>query len=142
MCLWRAVVDIQHKNGDDDGEGDKDHGEEEVFANQGYDQRGGGDGLGYDEEEDRQRQQDGDAQRDFLSTVGWQVEDEHGEEGDQQAGDDHVDGVEKRQAADVQGVGDICVDLLAAVVLNIMFVARRINDYPLTGLPEILQVDG
>lgn len=45
-------MDVQHKHGDDNRQGDKDHGEEEVLANQGDDQRGGGDGLCDDEEED------------------------------------------------------------------------------------------
>lgn len=33
VSLRRAVVDIQDKNGDDNGEGDEYHGEEEVLAN-------------------------------------------------------------------------------------------------------------
>ena len=133
---------VQHENSNDDREGDEDHCKEEVLADQRDDQRGGGDGLCYDEEEDGQRQQDGDAQSDLLTAIRRQVEDEHGEEGDEEAGDDHVDGVEKWQTADVQRVRDVRVDLLAAVVLNVMFVTRRVNDDPLSSFPEVLEVDG
>lgn len=45
-------MDVQHKNRDDNWEGDEDHGEEEVLPDQGDDQGGGGDGLGDDKEED------------------------------------------------------------------------------------------
>jgi len=140
--LRRAVVDVQHEDGDHDGERDEDHGEEEVLADQGDDERGGRDGLGDDEEEDGERQQHGDAQRDLLAAVGRQVEDEHGEEGDEEARDDHVDGVEERQPADVQRVRDVRVDLLAAVVLDVVLVAGGVDDGPLAALPEVLEVDG
>lgn len=135
-------MDVQDKNSDDNREGDKNHSEEEVFSYQWYDQWGRGDCFCNDEEEHGQRQQDGDAKRDFLPTVGRQVEDQHRQEGNEEAGDDHVDGVEKRQAADVQGICDICVDLLTTVVLNVMLVTWRVNNSPLATLPEVFEVDG
>ena len=135
-----AVVHVEHEDGDDDAERDEDHGEEQVLADERDDQRGGGDGLGDDQQEHGERQQHGDAQGDLLAAVGRQVEDQHGEEGDEQAGDDEVDGVEEGQAADVEGVGDVRVDLHAAVVLDVVLVARRVYDLPLAALPEVLEV--
>lgn len=32
MCGWAAEVDVEHPDGDQDGEGDEDHGEEQVLA--------------------------------------------------------------------------------------------------------------
>lgn len=136
----RAVVHIQHEHGDDDAECDEDHCEEQVLSNERDDQRGGGDGLGDNEQEDSEGEQDGDTERDLLSTVGREIENQHREERDEEAGDDQVDGVKERQPPDVQGVGDVWVDLFTAVVLDIMLVARSVNDFPLSALPEVFQI--
>ena len=133
-------MDIQHKDGDDDAERDKNHGEEEVLADQRDDERRRRDGLRDDQQEHGEGEEDGDAQGDLLATVGWEVEDEDREEGDEEAGDDEVDGVEERQAADVEGVGDVRVDLLAAVVLDVVLVSWSVDDLPLSTLPEVFQV--
>jgi len=135
-------VHIEHKDCDDNGQGDKNHSEEEVLPNQGDDQRGGRNGLGDHQEKDSQGEEHRDAECHLLPTVGGQVEDKHSEEGDEQAGDDEVDGVEQRQATDVQRVRDVLVDLLTAVVLDFMFVARGFNDSPLATLPVVLEVHG
>ena len=140
MRLGRAVVHVEHEDGDDDGERDEDHGEEQVLADERDHQRGGRDGLGDDQQEHGQREQHGDAEGDLLAAVGGQVEDQHGQEGDEQAGDDHVDGVEKREAADVERVGDVGVDLLTAVVLDVVLVPGCVDDHPLAAFPEVLQV--
>ena len=103
----RAVVDVQHEHGDDDGERDEDHGEEEVLADERDDQRRGGDDLGDEQQEDGEGQQHGDAQRDLLAALRGQVEDQHREARDEQAGDDEVDGVEERQPADDEVVRDV-----------------------------------
>lgn len=141
MCGGSAIVHIKHEDGNDDGERDKDHGEEQVLANQGDDERSGRDGLSDDQEEDSEGEKDGNAQRHFLTTVRRKVKDENGQERDQKAWDYEVDGVEQRQAPDVEAVGNICVDLLTAVVLDVMLVARRVDDLPLAALPEVLDVD-
>ena len=99
----RAVVHVEHEDGDHDGERDEDHGEEEVLPDEGDDQRGGRDDLGDEEEEHGEGEEDGDAEGDLLPAVGGQVEDQHGEEGDEQAGDDEVDGVEEGKSPDVEG---------------------------------------
>ena len=100
--LGRTVVHVEHEDGDDDGERDEDHGEEQVLANERDHQRGGWDSLGDDQQEHGQREKDRDAQGNLLAAVGGQVEDQHGQEGDEQAGDDHVDGVEERETTDVE----------------------------------------
>ena len=140
MGHWRAVVYVQHEHSYDDAECDEDHCEEQVLSNERDDQRRGGDGLRDNEQEHSEGEQDGDTERDLLTTVRWEIENQHCEERDEEAGDDEVDGVEERQAPDVEGVGDVRVDLLTAVVLNIMLVAWSINDFPFTALPEVFQV--
>lgn len=44
-------MDIDDKDSDDDGEGDKNHDEEEVLSDQGYDLGGGGNNLFNDQQE-------------------------------------------------------------------------------------------
>jgi len=136
-----AVVDVQHKDSDDDAERDKDHGEEEVLADQRDDERRRRNGLSDDQQEHSERKHDGDTEGDLLAAVRREVEDQHREEGDKEAGDYEVDGVEERQAADVEGVGDVRVDLLAAVVLDVMLVSWHVYDLPLSTFPEVFQVD-
>ena len=133
-------MDVQHKDGDDDAERDENHGEEEVLADQRDDEWRRGDGLGDDQQEHGEGEEDRDAEGDLLATVRREVEDQHCEEGDEEAGDDEVDGVEERQAADVEGVGDVRVDLLTAVILDVMLVSWCVDDLPLSAFPEILQI--
>ena len=135
-----AVVDVEHEDGDDDGQGDEDHGEEQVLADEWDDQRGGRDDLGDQQQEDGEREQHRDAQCDLLPAVGGQVENQHGQAGDEQAGDDEVDGVEQGQAPDDEVVGDVGVDLSAAVVFLGVVGARGVDDGPLAALPVVLQV--
>ena len=138
MSHWGAVVHVEDEDGDDDAEGDEDHGEEEVLPDEGDDQRGGGDDLGDEEEEHGEGEEDGDAQGDLLPAVGGQVEDQHGETGDEQAGDDEVDGVEQRESPDHEEVGDVWVDLVAAVVLLGVVRSHGVNNGPLATLPVVL----
>ncbi|KAK0149865.1 hypothetical protein N1851_009389 [Merluccius polli] len=133
----RAVVDVQHEHGDDDGERDEDHGEEEVLADERDDQRRGGDDLGDEQQEDGEGQQHGDAQRDLLAALRGQVEDQHREAGDEQAGNDEVDGVEEWQPADDEVVRDVGVDLDAALVLLGVVLAHGVDDHPLAALPVV-----
>ncbi len=141
MSAGWAVVDVKHEDGDDDGQGDEDHSEEEVFANERDHERGGGDDFCDEQQEDGEREEDRDTQRDLLTTIWREVEDQHGQAGDEQAGDDEVYGVEERQTADDEEVGDVWVDLMAAVVLLGVVGADSIDDGPLATLPVIFQVD-
>lgn len=101
-----AVVDVDGKDGDDNGEGYEDHGEHQVLPDERDGLGGGGDDLLDDEEEDGERHQDRGAEGDLLAAVGGQVEDEDGEEGQADAGHDEEEGVEKGESADDEGVGD------------------------------------
>ena len=94
-----AVVDVEDDDGGDDGDADQDHGEEQVLAEQRHRQRRGRHDLGDEQEEHGLREQDGDAEGDLLAGVGRQVEDEHGEVGETDAGDDEVHRVEERLPA-------------------------------------------
>lgn len=97
---------VDGKDGDDDGERDKDHGEDQVLPDERDSLRRGGDDLLNDQEENCERHKDRGAERDLLAAVGGQIEDEDGEEGQADAGDDEEEGVEKRQPADDEEVGD------------------------------------
>lgn len=100
------MVDVDGKDGDDDGERDKYHGEDQVLPDERDGLWGGGDDLLDDQEENCEWHQDRGAQRDLLAAIGGKIEDEDGEEGQSDAGDDEEEGVEKRQPADNEEVGD------------------------------------
>lgn len=76
----RPEVEIEHEDGDEDGEGDKNHGEEQVLANERYNDGGRRDAFSEEEEENGEREEDGYTQADLLATVTGQVEDKHCEE--------------------------------------------------------------
>jgi len=140
VSAGRAVVHVEHEDGDDDGEGHEDHSEEEVLADERDDERRGRDDLGDEEEEDCEGEQHGDAQGDLLAAVGGEVEHQDREAGDQQAGDDEVDGVEQGEPSDDEEVGDVRVDLVAAVVFLGVVRAHGVDDGPLAALPVVVQV--
>lgn len=132
-----TMVDVQHEDGDDDGQRDKDHGEEEILSNQGDDQRGRGDDLGNEKKEDRQGQQNRDAQGDLLPTLRRQIEDQDGQARDQKTRNNQVDGVEQRETSDDEGIGDVWVDLRTAFILLDVVVAHSIDDHPFSTLPVV-----
>lgn len=69
VSAGRTMVHVEHKDGDDDGEGDENHGEKKVLANE-RDHKGCGRyDLCDEEKEDSEGQQHGDAQGDLLTTV-------------------------------------------------------------------------
>lgn len=100
------MVDVDGEDGDDDGKRDKDHSEDQVLPDQRDSLRRGRDDLLDDQEENCERHQDWGAEGDLLSPVGRQIEDEDRKEGQANAGDDEEEGVEKRQPADDEEVGD------------------------------------
>lgn len=100
------MVDVDGKDGDDDRERDKNHGEDKVFPNERDSLWRGGDDLLNDQEENCERHQDWGAERNLLTAVGGQIEDKNGEEGQANAGDNEEKGVEKRQPPDDEEVGD------------------------------------
>lgn len=132
-----AMVHVEHKDGDDDGQGDKDHGEEQVLPNQGDDQGGRRDDLRDEQQEHSEGQQHGDAQSYLFSTLRGQVEDQDSQAGDKQAGDDQVDCVEEWQPPDNEGVSYIGVDLCAAFIFLAVVIAHSINDDPFPTLPVV-----
>ena len=111
--LWRPEVDVEDNHGDADGEGVKDHGEEDKLAQQRHDKGGGGDDLGEEEEEHGEGEEDGDGEGDFLAAVGGQVEHEDCEEGDAHAGDDQVHSVEQSLSSHGDVEGDVQVGFIA-----------------------------
>lgn len=106
VCRRGPMVDVDGKDSDDDGKCDKDHGEDQVLPNERDRLWGGWDDLLNDQEENGERHQHRGAQRDLLTTVGGQVENKDGEEWQANARDDKKEGVEKRQPANDEGVGD------------------------------------
>lgn len=100
------MVDVDGEHGDDDGQRHKYHGEHQVLPNEGDNFGRGRDDLLDHQEEDGEGHQHGGAEWDLLPAVGRQIEDQDGEEGQANAGDDQEEGVEERQPADDEGVGD------------------------------------
>lgn len=140
MCGWGAIVYIQHKNGHHNGQGDKDHGEQEILTHQWDHKRCGWDGLGNHQQKDSQRKQNRDAKSHFLATLRREVKDQHGEKGEEETGDDEVNGVKHGQPPDVERVSYVRVNLFTTVVLDIMLVARGIDNFPFAVFPKILHV--
>lgn len=136
----RAMVHVEHKDGDDDGERHEDHGEEEVLADERDDEGRGRYDLRDEQEEDGEGQQHGDTQGDLLATVGRQIKHQNCEAGDQQTRDDEVDGVKQGKPPDDEEIGDVGVDLVAAVVLLRVVRPHCVDDGPLAALPVIVQV--
>ena len=58
-------MNVEDPDCDEDGEGDEEHGEEEVLAEQRDGQGGGRNDLGQKEEEDSEGEEDGDAECDL-----------------------------------------------------------------------------
>lgn len=133
------MVDVDGKDGDDDGERDEDHGEHEVLPDERDGFGGGRDDLLDDEEEDGERHQDRGAQGDLLAAVGGQVEDEDGEEGQADAGDDEEEGVEKGESADDEKVGDGRVG--GAAVRPQAAAARGFDDLPFAVVKIVTLID-
>lgn len=69
VSAGRAMVHVKHKDGDDDGECDENHGEEEVLANERDDEGCGRYDLRDEKKENGEGQQHRDAQGDLLTTV-------------------------------------------------------------------------
>lgn len=95
MRAGLPVVNVEHHDRDDDAESDQQHSEQEVLAEQGKCERGRRYDFRDEEEEHGLRQENGDAERDLLSGVGGQVEDEDREVGDTDARNNQVDRVEE-----------------------------------------------
>ena len=55
-------MNVKNPNCDEDGEGDEEHGEEEILAEEGDGERGGRDDLGQQEEEHGEREEDVDGE--------------------------------------------------------------------------------
>ena len=71
-----AVVHVEDDDGNDDGEGDEDHGEEDVFAEEGQGEGGGWDDFGNKEKEHGLGEEDINTEGDFLPGVSREVENE------------------------------------------------------------------
>ena len=137
----RPEVDVQHEDGDDDGARDKDHGEEQVLADQRRRERRGRVDLGDEQQEDVERVENRDAHRDLLARVGRDVEHEqsHGADGD--ARQDQVDGVEQCLAADRDVELDVRVRLRAARVVLVVLLRFHRQQIPLGALVVVVKVD-
>ena len=96
MCGRLAVADVQDDDGDENGEADEAHGEQEVLAKERHGQRRRRNDLWHEEEEHGLRQERRDAEGHFLARVGRQVEGQDGQARNAHARDDQIDRVEQR----------------------------------------------
>ena len=115
--------------------------EEEVLGDQRYRQRRRRQDLRDEQQEDDQSQQDRDAHRHLLERIGREEEDADAEEGDEDAGDDEVDRVEERLAADLQGVRDLRLVVSLRRVPREVVDTRTRHDVPRAAVDVIAQVD-
>jgi len=91
----RLEVPVNDDDRDQDGDDIHDESEQQVLGDERNLHRGRGQDLGYEQQEHDQSQQDGNAHGHLFAGVSGQVEDADAEEGDENARDDEVDGVEQ-----------------------------------------------
>ena len=136
----RAEVNVEHNYGEENGERDQNHGEQEVLADERHHQGRGRNELGQEQEEHGEREENVDAESDLLAAVAGQVEREHGEEADAHAGYDQVDRVEKGLAAERDVEGDVRIGLRAARIGLDVALGRHGHDVPFNGAVIVAQV--
>ena len=104
MGGWSPEVDVEDPDGEEDREGDKDHGEQKVLegyvskeieedeylAKERHCYGGGRDDLRQEKEEHSEGEEDGDGERDLLARLRRKVEHQHRQEGDADTWDDQV----------------------------------------------------
>lgn len=95
MSAGLSIMYVQNYNGDDDAQSDQQHGEQEVFAEEGECQRCRWYDFGYQQKEHGLRQEDANAQCNLLARVRGQIEDQDAQVGDADTRNDQVDGVEQ-----------------------------------------------
>lgn len=130
-------VDDDHRH--QDGQGVHDESEEQILGDERQDERSRRKNLGDEQQEHNQRQENADAQRDFLAGFGRQVEDQDAEEGNEDRGENQVDRVEERLAADRDRERDVHLGGFRVVVH--VALPRHLDNVPSAGLPVIRQVD-
>lgn len=132
------MVHVDDEDGDNDRECDKYHDEEQVLSDERDDLGGGGDDFLYDKQEHSEGHQDRCGERELLAFVRGQVEHQHREEGQTQAGDDEEEGVEQRQSLQDERIGEKGVRIHA--VLPVAFGPRGAQDLPLAVVKEVFAV--
>lgn len=94
---WGAVVYIDDKDGNDDGERDEDHDEKQILSDE-WDHLGGRwDDLLYDQEEHSERHEDRGREGQLLSFIWGKVKHQNSQKGQAQTRDDEEERVEQRQ---------------------------------------------
>ena len=114
-----AEVPVDDDDRDDDGEDVDDEGEEEVPGDEWDGDGGWRKNLGDEKQEDNQREENGDAHRHLLASIRRKEEDADAEEGDEDARNDEVHGVEECPPPDDEEELDVgaIMSLILAVFL-------------------------
>lgn len=99
---------------------------------------GGGDDFLYDQEEHSERHQHGSGERQLLPFVRGQVEDQHGQEGEAEAGNDEEERVKEGKPLEDEGVGHKRVPVYP--IPPAPFGPRGVEDLPLPVVKEVLAV--
>ena len=109
------MVQIERNDADEDGDSDKNDGEEEVFADQWYDEACWRHQVDHEQEEEGDSDENANGECDFVSfRVRRYVEDERGEYSDQHARHDQVDGEEETLSSKCYRVSDVDISIRAA----------------------------
>ena len=131
-------VPIDDDNRHQDGDGVHDECEEQVFGNERQDYRRRRQDFWDKQEEHNEWEENADAQRHFLSGFGWQVEDQHAEEWDQDGGQDQVDRVEQSLAPDRYEKSDVRLGGLWFVVD--VEISWHLDDVPRSRFPIVWEI--
>ena len=115
----RAEVPVDDEDGDENGHDVHDEREEEELGDERNVDGGRRQDFGKEEDEDDERQHNRDAHRHLLASIRRKEEDADAEEGDEDAWNDEVDGVEECPPADDEEELDVgaIMSLILAVFL-------------------------
>ena len=138
-----AEVPVDDDDRDDDGENVDDEGEEEVPGDEWDGDGGWRKNLGDEKQEDDQREKNGDTHRHLLASIRRKEEDADAEEGDEDTGNDEVDGVEECPPPDDEeelDVGTVMSLILAVFLPGVALHARNVNDVPRSAVLVIAEI--
>ena len=133
-------MNIEYNNSDKNGKRDKNHGEQEIFADERHNERRWGYELSEKQKEHSKRKENAHTERNLLATITRQVEREHSEERDAHARHNQVDRIEERLATQRDVERDVRVRFRAARIRFDVAPRRHVHDVPLDALVVVAKV--
>jgi len=134
-------MNIQHKDRHNNGTGDEDHCEEQIFADEWRRQRRGRVDLGNEQQEDVERIEDGDAHSYLLTRVCRNVEDEKSHRTNSHTRQDEIDRVEQCFSSDCDVELDVRIRFCTARIMLVSLLCFDRQQIPFRALVIIVKAD-